>query len=308
MKSRDCKKHDHKITKLLKISIFATIMLAPFLAVASKVAYVTFNKNANESYAGSYSYSTQLSLANIIVSQKTEKETLTSTDGQKTYYKQTNPYLSNEFKSSGLDQDWPSSNAGYSYLFFSNYLKIDNTEYNNITYFTYTKNAGITRFNVYDTPITNIDYVSYTSNGYINVYDSNNTLIDPTITKNVNTNNETHTSSFTSNKEYCYTLVQNPSVNYINSYIANVYVVDYTLSSVFYSAVDELDKASIFSWTTDTLMYTSITNMTEGLGIVSPPLAVLLTYWSIITAVYIVIDIVIETFVYLTHWFTDKMV
>ena len=91
-------------------------------------------------------------------------------------------------------------------------------------------------------------------------------------------------------------------------FYADTYYVDTTLSSVFYSAVQELDKASIFSWTTYTGTYTAINNMCMTLGIVSPPLAVLLTYWTLISVIYIIIDIVLETFIYLTHWINDKMI
>lgn len=76
-----------------------------------------------------------------------------------------------------------------------------------------------------------------------------------------------------------------------------------------YSQAEQLMLSNnIISWVNTTAIYTAINNMFTGLNITSQTITYLLTYWMMITAVYVVIDIVIETFVYLTHWFTDKMV
>ena len=45
-------KHDHHLTDLLKGVIFATIMLAPFFAVAVECLYMIVNKNAPTNYTG----------------------------------------------------------------------------------------------------------------------------------------------------------------------------------------------------------------------------------------------------------------
>ena len=82
------------------------------------------------------------------------------------------------------------------------------------------------------------------------------------------------------------------------------------LSSIdLYSQAEQLMIGNnIISWVNTTAIYTAINNMFTTLNVNSQTIIYLLTYWLMITAIYIVIDIVIETFVYLTHWFNDKMV
>ena len=46
------KKHDHKLTECLKVIIFSLLMLAPLFASISQMIYVSFNKNAYQSYSG----------------------------------------------------------------------------------------------------------------------------------------------------------------------------------------------------------------------------------------------------------------
>ncbi len=46
-------KHNHSLTDLLKILLFAILMLAPALSVASRCLYVIVNKNAYQSYSDS---------------------------------------------------------------------------------------------------------------------------------------------------------------------------------------------------------------------------------------------------------------
>ena len=76
-----------------------------------------------------------------------------------------------------------------------------------------------------------------------------------------------------------------------------------TPQDVFYNAVANLGNKPIFSWTTDTAIYTAISGMTTGLemGTGANTLALLLTYWALNTAIYIIFDIVIVLFTKLTH-------
>lgn len=45
-------KHDHSLTNLLKVSIFAIVMMAPFFAVLLESLYMICNKNAPSNYTG----------------------------------------------------------------------------------------------------------------------------------------------------------------------------------------------------------------------------------------------------------------
>lgn len=75
-----------------------------------------------------------------------------------------------------------------------------------------------------------------------------------------------------------------------NSYMDNTF--EYSLS--------QLEQSSYYNWATNLGIYTPIHNMTSGLG-AHDIVALLLAYWSIYTAIYIVFDIIIACFVKITH-------
>lgn len=80
-------------------------------------------------------------------------------------------------------------------------------------------------------------------------------------------------------------------------------------SNDLYSQAETLMLSNnIISWVNTTGIYTAINNMFTQLNVNSTIIIYLLTYWLMITAIYIVIDIVVEVFIYITHWFNDKMV
>lgn len=78
-------------------------------------------------------------------------------------------------------------------------------------------------------------------------------------------------------------------------------------ADVFYIAVDKIATKPIFTWTTNTGIYTPINAMLTGLdfGTSTNTLAVLLTYWSLNTAIYIVFDIIIWAFTKITHFVNE---
>lgn len=79
-----------------------------------------------------------------------------------------------------------------------------------------------------------------------------------------------------------------------------------TLDNVFYYAVDTMQNNTLFSWTKTTAIYTPVNAMTTGMGINTPAIAVLLVYWLLCTAVYIIIDIVVKGFTWLTHLIGER--
>ena len=76
-----------------------------------------------------------------------------------------------------------------------------------------------------------------------------------------------------------------------------------TTTNVFYTAVNNMNNSTLFNWTEDTAIYTALNSMLVGLelGTGTTTLAILLTYWSLMTAIYIVFDIIIFCFTKLTH-------
>lgn len=76
-----------------------------------------------------------------------------------------------------------------------------------------------------------------------------------------------------------------------------------TQQDVFYNAITNIGNQSIFNWTENTGIYQVINSMCTNLeiGTGSNFLAILLTYWTLNTCIYIIFDIIISVFTKLTH-------
>ena len=246
------KKHNHKFTDILKVSIFSIVMLAPFIAVGVKCLYV-LNPNANQSYYGK----------TINEEQYTKVDTTKTLNQNKTYR-------------------FYAAKGG-----------------------TYTTNNNITIYcqNFVDTTGTlNLareckNFLYYANNGVLQFQfrDSTNTLI-------TTASSDTKTISF--NFQY---ISQEGQMTNANAY-QFIYNIEYNkqsyLDNVFYYAVEEMQNENLFSWAKNTGIYTTIETMTTGLEM-NDTIAMLLAYWSICTAVYIVFDIIIFCIVKITHFMND---
>ena len=62
-----------------------------------------------------------------------------------------------------------------------------------------------------------------------------------------------------------------------------------------------MTKSELFNWTQNTAVYTGIKAMTDNLQIQTNAIAILLTYWFILTIIYIIVDIVLKLFTTMTH-------
>ena len=76
-----------------------------------------------------------------------------------------------------------------------------------------------------------------------------------------------------------------------------------TPNNIFYDAVAKLSTQQLFNWTTSTAIYSTLSLMLNGfdLGTGAATLCLLLTYWALMAAIYIVFDIIIFIFTKLTH-------
>lgn len=69
-----------------------------------------------------------------------------------------------------------------------------------------------------------------------------------------------------------------------------------TTINTFDLAIKNVEKISTFNFVKDTSTYTTITNAFSGLNINNSILPLLLTYWIIIIAIYLVFEIIIKSF------------
>lgn len=88
-----------------------------------------------------------------------------------------------------------------------------------------------------------------------------------------------------------------------------MYAVNYIaqdMDNAFEYSVSKIADSQYYNWTQNTAIYTGVEAMTTGLGISGATIPILLTYWFLLTVIYIVIDIVINLFTYITHFLNKK--
>lgn len=242
------KKHDHKGTKILKLGIFTSVMLAPLFAIGFKCAYATFNKNAYQSYSDKYVEQTIYINASNINDLYVQDQEITL-------------LINKNFSSR-------SGKIGFSEisLDLNELLNTTNIVYKSFELYTYNSNF------MYFYDANETQYALYNMRDYFTQF--------------------TYKVDLTTYNRVL-------SVNYGTMYTFT-YITE-TLDNAFYYAVDQMKDNELFSWTKNTALYTPINAMTSGLGITTDAIAVLLAYWLYITLIYVVFDIVIELFTYLSH-------
>lgn len=95
-----------------------------------------------------------------------------------------------------------------------------------------------------------------------------------------------------------YSTTTNTAFNYFYKVEYNNYSF---LDNAFTYGIANLKNEAVFNWTKNTALYQPINAMCTGLGITEQAIAIMLTYWSLMTAIYIIFDIVIVLFTKLTH-------
>lgn len=99
-----------------------------------------------------------------------------------------------------------------------------------------------------------------------------------------------------------YTGGSNNWFNYFNTSL--VTTSKDTLDNAFEYSLSQIEESNYYNWTTNLGIYEPINNMVIGLG-GNSIISLLLAYWSIYTAIYIVFDIIIVCFTKLTHFVND---
>ena len=257
-------KHDHALTQWLKVIIFGILMLAPFFSVLSRCLYVTCNKNAKDSYSDSY------------VKQVNEITALSNVIDNETYY----------VNNINITQDYPVYSVGILYK------SIDINVYET---FGFSTTLNIVGFQL-------VRYQNNANAFYTIPYYLDNDNVLQTGAQNWSGNGRTLTS---------FTYVADRTLSTANTYwkmtgstkMYNYVVLHDTLDNAFEYSVNQLTQTPIFNWVQNTAIYTPVNAMTTGLGFDSNNniVALLLTYWAILTAVYVLFDIIISCFVKLTH-------
>lgn len=258
-------KHNHKLTDILKFSIFGIVMIAPFLSVLARVMYVSCNKNAKDSYSG--------------------------VNGYQINYK----YESNEVN------DINDLIRGNIYTITLNEIPISIDR--NLLGLSIYNMTSLEIFDITTTSSSNAQIVIEMRNTGITLRNTNYTAI-----AGVNLTSDDLPYSFqfvyydltSSEIPSYYTISQTDFNVFENVEIHN----EGTLDNAFEYSINRLKEDNLYNWALNTGIYEGIEAMTTGLGM-NNTIAMLLSYWGICTAVYIVFDIIIFCFVKLTHFMND---
>ena len=256
-------KHDHLLTKLLKVFLFSCVMIAPIVAGTSQMFYSWFNKNAKDSYYGEtinqeeYIYTDNLKIG------ETYRLTLPSN----------NLTIHN---TNGGDRN--------NFIEVSNFRVIENTSQNDISstrYISFWSASNSFTFSTY--------FFNDISQGSTALFSTGNTT--------------------TYSVSVSFTIVSKTAVidTFFNGNDNIFYKVKYNnysyLDNAFYYGMEKMADSELFGWTKQTGIYTTINTMATGLGVneANNILAVILSYWTLMTCIYVIFDIIIELFVKITH-------
>lgn len=255
-------KHDHALTSWLKVSIFSLLMIAPLFASISQWVYVTCNKNAKDNYSGQFS-----------ISYKYESNDVNNINDL---------HVGNIYKMTFEAQptDAPTYKeicfvrAGYNITNFNNDYQFETETDNNYIRLRYNNTLLLFSSSNYESLIT--------------VPWSNITFpysFDFVFNRDMNIDLDTTTYK-----------IEKTDFNIVTNIDTSG-----SLDNAFYYGVEKMTESDLFNWTQNTAVYTGIKTMTDNLEIQTPAIAILLTYWFILTIIYVIIDIVLKGFTTLTH-------
>lgn len=272
-------KHDHKITKNLKAILFAFLMFLPVLSVVSTSLYTIFNDNAYQSYDGKETYlqaelKTQTNAVNTLSDIKVGNYyllTITKDSGISELFNDLPDVDQIEFKYEFIGQEGAEITITSNYMYSFNYANITYPTKNNIQGYV---EIYLESVDGYTTTISAWQEISLIvkirNNSYIGAWQVFHEL--PAEYKE-------------------YTTIEKEK---------------YTLNNAFDKAFNDLENKKMFSWTKDTIIYDGVSKTLNLLQVKNNTLAVLISYWLYLTTIYIIIDIIIESIVFLTHMINVK--
>lgn len=269
-------KHKHLLTDILKVLLFSIIMLVPILSVATRCLYVIVNKNAYQS-----AEITQTTYDKIQNERQTNSEVLEG------YYYYLDNYSFNDMVESigtGLISFDLIKGQVYNYTNdFPTFLFVEDNFYLNID-FDFTGSDA--NFNGQPSQYADIDFSdsgAYVQGiVYMKVINLSQTLKEEL---------PFYFEELLEDQKYYYSYEE---------------VQATTLDNVFEYSVNKLNDNALINWTQQTAIYTGVNTMTTQLGITNAVIPMLIVYWFLMTVIYIIIDIVIKLFTYLTHMIGNK--
>lgn len=260
-------KHDHKKTKKLKVALYAMFMFLPFIAIGITCLTHVFNEK---------------------IAEETETATINN------MYKTKTPTNVNDFTPTYMYELKPNTNAEYS----QTYKFLNMVVYENQT-------------KIYEQYRETNNYYARIENNKI-YYDSNDPYQYINITQNTII---LFVADYTEDTDYYYeTDIQQYTYIAPTQYIPIKSVTITTnpqdqTTNIFYDSCDQVKQSFILNWCdNENPINTGLANFTQVFNIPNDNIInTLLTYMLSITMIYIVIDIIIETITYITHFFNKEI-
>lgn len=262
-------KHNHEYTKKLKVLLFASLMFLPLMLLGAKSLVYVFGENKTIVENN----------GDILQTIQPKEETIEI----ETYY--TNIYYEKVDKIE-LEEITPIT-------------KLELTQEELDSFFQYMNTEQINIYIYYDDDYYNyIDLILYYDDDTETITIENNEIIIEGIATNYN--------GYTINT-FAYEETGNEYISItkklIKLFTCKKYISQQSKTPTELS-INEIANSSIMTWTQNSILYTNVNNAFTGLGVNNLFIVELIIYWLDLTAVYIIIDIVIELFTWLTHILT----
>lgn len=257
-KNVETPKHDHTLTDLLKVIIFAVLMLTPFLDIMSRCLYVVCNKNAKESYYG----------------QTINEEQRIYVENGETIHINTTYYMNTS------ELNYPLDLASDNNLYVENFKVVDRVNLTDSQYNSLDENV-----------IYRIVFTYYNTYRQLTFYKIENNVATWLIAINIENYNMVCSFNITQAQA--------------NVPLTTFYKIEYNkysyLDNVLQYAVYEVNNSNMYTWVRQTATYNTINQMFNGLTIQDNIMPLLLTYWFMLIVIYVIVDIIIKIFTYITH-------
>lgn len=254
MKKEKSKSKSHE-TNIGKI-IYGFLLFMPLIAIAVTCGYVMFNKNAYQSNNANYEIAEQK-----VNSADQLQINNNYTFNPKTFYDAVgNDYVTiGRFKYTTINVNWNDILPENQQLSNADLVRINN--------FSYYKagNAYGLRLQENDTNIKTFQqlYAPYRINQTI-YFD---------IVENMNINYGSYTRVYNTNSLY------------------RIIMAKTSLQDIFYDSISKVESSNLFNWATNSIVYTTLTATCTALSINNTFIPLLLSYWLIISIIYILYDI-----------------
>lgn len=149
------------------------------------------------------------------------------------------------------------------------------------------------QLNITQSQYENINFIIVNTQGYIRLSNSS----APT----------SWIASITNEEGLSFDIIFNTSNNNYDNltswfFVNQIVLETNKLDNVFYYSIKDLEQQSTFNWVQNTAIYVPLNAMCSGLGITESAIPILLTYWALMTLIYIVFDIIIYLFTKMTHF------